>query len=67
MEVSTIIQTKETILRKSKYQQKVLKFKKTSPFPQNLFIDGRFLNESTPHWQLFQLQKDFTVKGYENY
>ena len=31
---------KETILRKSKYQQKVLKFKKTSPFSQNLFIES---------------------------
>ena len=31
------IHSKETILRKSEYQQKVLKFKKTSPFSQNLF------------------------------
>ena len=30
-----LIIAKETILRKSEYQQKVLKFKKTSPFSQN--------------------------------
>ena len=40
-------EAKETILRKSEYQQKVLKFKKTSPLSQNLFIESRFLNGST--------------------
>ena len=48
-------------------QQKVLKFKKTSPFSQNLFIESRFLIGSTAPWPLFQFQKDFTVKGYKNY
>ena len=38
-----VITNKETVQRKSEYQQKVLKFKKTSPFSQNLFIESRFL------------------------
>ena len=33
------VDNKETVLRKSEYQQKVLKFKKTSTFSQNLIID----------------------------
>ena len=41
------VSIKETVLRKSEYQQKVLKFKKTSPFSENLFIESRFWNEST--------------------
>ena len=40
------ISLKENISRKSRYQQKVLKFKKTSPFSQNWFIEGMLLNES---------------------
>ena len=32
--------SKETILRKSKNKQKVLKYKKTSPFTQNFTVKG---------------------------
>ena len=41
------ISSKETILRKSEYQQKVLKFKKTSPLSQNLFIESNELMDES--------------------
>jgi len=39
--------SKETTSRKSSYLENVLKFKKTSPFSENWFIESRFCNEST--------------------
>ena len=50
---------KETILRKSEYHQKVLKFKKTSPISQNLFIERRFLNGSTAPLATISVSKRF--------
>ena len=44
---------------KSEYQQKVQKFKKTSPFSQNLFIESMFLNESTAPLATILLSKRF--------
>ena len=54
-----IINTKETILRKSEYQRKVLKFKKTSPFSQNLFNESRFLIGSTAPLAIISVSKRF--------
>jgi len=54
-----IVDSKETIHRKSKDQQKVLKFKKTSPFFQNLFIESRFLNGSTAPLATISASKRF--------
>ena len=42
---------------KSEYQQNVLKFKKTSPFSQNLFIESRFLNGSVAHLATISVSK----------
>ena len=42
----------------SEYQQKVQKFKKTSPFSLNLFIESRFLNGS----QIFNGQPPRVIK-----
>ena len=50
---------KETILRKSEHQQKVLRFKKTSPFSQNLFIESRCLNGSTAPLATISVSKRF--------
>ena len=53
---SKMIKIKE---RKSKYQQKVLKFKKSSLFSQNLFIESRFLNGSAAPLATIQFLKLF--------
>ena len=50
---------KETIHRKSEDQQKVLKFKKTSPFSQNLFIESKYLNGSTAPLATISVSKRF--------
>ena len=47
------------IHRKSKDQQKVLKFKKTSEFSQNLFIESRFLNGSISPLPSISVSKRF--------
>ena len=54
-----IIDIKETVHRKSRDQQKVLKFKKTFPFSQNLFIESRFLNGSTAPLATISVSKRF--------
>ena len=53
------VSIKETVLRKSEYQQKVLKFKKTSPFSENLFIESRFWNGSTAPLATISVSKRF--------
>ena len=56
---------KETILRKSEYHQKVLKFKNTSQFPQNLFNESRFLNARTASLATISVSKKFhSEKNY---
>ena len=54
-----VMDSKETIIRKSVFQQKVLKFEKTSPFSQNLFIESRFLNGSTALLAAISVSKRF--------
>ena len=48
-----------TVQRKSEYQQKVLKFKKTSPISLNLFIESRFWNGSTAPLATISVSKRF--------
>ena len=45
--------------RKSSYLENVLKFKKTSPFSKNWFIEGRFFNESTAPLATILVSKRF--------
>ena len=47
LQISFVISTKETITMKSSNYQNVLKFKKTSTFSENWFIESWFLNGST--------------------
>ena len=61
--IKYMIQIKDTILRKSKYQQNVLKFKKTSPFSQNFVFERK----SSPIAHCFSFkkisqQKDIKIK-----
>ena len=59
MPTADIVDFKETILRKCKYQQKVPMFKKTSSFSQNLIIQSRFLNGSTTPLATIAVSKRF--------
>ena len=53
------VHIKEIILRKYEYQQKVLKFQKTSLLSQNMFIESRFLNGSTAPLATISILKRF--------
>ena len=59
LEERFVVIIKETVLRKSEYQQKVLKFKKTSTFSQNLFIEKSFWMQVQPNWPQFQIPKRY--------
>ena len=54
-----VVYSKETVLRKSEDQQKVLKFRKTSPFSQNLFIESMFWNGITAPLATISVSKRF--------
>ena len=50
-----------------KISKKCWSLRRPLHFLKTCLLKAGFWMELQPHWQLFQFQKDFTVKGYKNY